>query len=144
MHHDTSVPPREGSAPFVTTVELAARLGVTRSAVVHHINSGHIGAERRGRDWMIPAAEAERAASSHQRQQGWARADSPGQLLGRRIKAARVERGWTQRQLAAQARLSHSCVARVERGVDMETLAALAGALGVSVAELAGQEAQSA
>jgi excisionase family DNA binding protein len=143
MHHEIPVPPREGSAPS-TTVELAARLGVSRHAVVYHIYQGHIAAERHGRDWMIPAAEADRVVATYRRQQSWPADDGPGRQLGDRVKAARVRRGWTQRQLASHAQLSHSCVARVERGVDMATLAALAEALGVPVAELAGQEAQSA
>lgn len=144
MHHDIPVPPREGSAQFVTTVELAARAGLSRHAVVYHIRTGHLAAERRGRDWVITNVDAELFLTSHQRQQGWAGEDSPGQSVGRAVKAHRLRTGWTQPELAAKAGLSASCVARVERGVDMATLRALAKALGVTVEDLAGQEAQSA
>lgn len=144
MHHDIPVPPREGSAQFVTTVELAERAQVSRHAVVYHIHKGHLAAERRGRDWVIAEADADGFLRSHQRQQGWAADSSPGQQVGRAVKAHRLRAGWTQPQLAAEAGLSAACVARVERGVDMETLRALAEALGVTVEDLAGQEAQSA
>jgi ribosome-binding protein aMBF1 (putative translation factor) len=93
---------------------------------------------------VIAEADAEQFLRSHQRQQGWAGDDSPGQQVGRAVKQHRLRAGWTQPQLAEQAGLSASCVARVERGVDMETLRALAKALGVTVEALAGQEAQSA
>lgn len=144
MNHDIPVPPREGSAQFVTTVELAERAGVSRHAVVYHIHKGHLAAERRGRDWVIAVADAEQFLKSHQRQQGWTGDDSPIRQVGRAVKAHRLRAGWTQPELAEKAGLSASCVARVERGVDLETLRALAKALGVEVSELAGQEAQSA
>jgi ribosome-binding protein aMBF1 (putative translation factor) len=144
MHLDNPVPPREGAAQFVTTVQLAAHAGMTRHAIVYHIRQGHLVAERHGRDWVITEEEAQRFLRSHQRQQGWAAEDSPGQQVGRAVKRHRLRAGWTQPQLAQKAGLSAACVARVERGVDMATLRALAKALNVTVEELAGQEAQSA
>src|SRR5690242_3408465 len=119
MHHDIPVPPCEGAAQFVTTVELAEHAGMSRHAVVYHIRRGHLAAERHGRDWLIAEAHAARFLRSHQRQQGWAAEDSPGQQLGREVKRLRLAAGWTQPELAEKAGLSASCVARVERGVDM-------------------------
>jgi transcriptional regulator with XRE-family HTH domain len=64
-----------------------------------------------------------------------------GKRIGRRIRELRTQRPerWTQEDLAERAKISVSFLSMIERGervAHVETLAALAGALGVSLAEL--------
>jgi transcriptional regulator with XRE-family HTH domain len=64
-----------------------------------------------------------------------------GKRLGKRIRDLRTQRPerWTQEDLAERAHISVSFLSMIERGervAHVETLAALAGALGVSLAEL--------
>ncbi|MHB8872346.1 MAG: helix-turn-helix domain-containing protein [Myxococcaceae bacterium] len=73
-----------------------------------------------------------------------------GKRLGHRIRELRTQRPerWTQEDLAERARISVSFLSMIERGervAHVETLEDLAGALGVSLAELfAGTEPNSA
>ena len=60
-------------------------------------------------------------------------------LLGSRIHQLRKRAGLTQAQLAERSLVSDEFLSRVERGVkapSLSTIARLAGALGVSLAEL--------
>jgi ribosome-binding protein aMBF1 (putative translation factor) len=66
------------------------------------------------------------------------------QTLGERIRAAREARGYTQVNLAAAAGISQGYLSQIERDEREPTLsiaARLAGALGVSLDELAGDAA---
>jgi transcriptional regulator with XRE-family HTH domain len=61
------------------------------------------------------------------------------ELLGRRVREARVRRGLTQLDLAQAADLSVAYVSLIERGgrnPPLTTVASLARALGVGVTEL--------
>ena len=61
------------------------------------------------------------------------------ELLGRRIREARVRRGLTQLDLAQAAELSVAYVSLIERGgrnPPLTTVASLARALGVGVTDL--------
>jgi transcriptional regulator with XRE-family HTH domain len=61
------------------------------------------------------------------------------ELLGRRVREARVRRGLTQLDLAQAAELSVAYVSLIERGgrnPPLTTVASLARALGVGVTEL--------
>ena len=59
--------------------------------------------------------------------------------VGEHIKRLREERGWSQPQLAVEAGVAVSAVSQIENGrrsPNVSTLDKLAGALGVSVADL--------
>lgn len=59
--------------------------------------------------------------------------------LGNRIRELRRERGWSQEEFAFEVALARSYVGGVERGernLSFINVAKIAGALGVSVAEL--------
>lgn len=61
------------------------------------------------------------------------------QRFGRFVAALRKEKEWTQKQLAEQIGVSDKAVSKWERGLslpDIGLLEPLAGALGVTVAEL--------
>jgi transcriptional regulator with XRE-family HTH domain len=63
------------------------------------------------------------------------------ELMGRRIREARVRRGLTQLHLAQAADLSVAYVSLIERGgrnPPLTTVASLARALGVGLADLMG------
>ncbi|HEY8530883.1 MAG TPA: helix-turn-helix transcriptional regulator [Limnochorda sp.] len=65
--------------------------------------------------------------------------------LGQRLQALRVQRGLTQVQLAQRAGVSQTVIARLEAGKRsgrLETWVRLAAALGVTLDELVGGEAQ--
>ncbi len=61
------------------------------------------------------------------------------EVIGDRIRAARLKRGWSQEQLAHEAKLDRSYLGRIERGecnVSFSTLYAIAQAVGTEVGEL--------
>ena len=63
--------------------------------------------------------------------------------VGQRIKAIRKERKLTQVQLAEKANLSRSYLADIERdryNPSLSTLEAVAGALGIQVSAIVGEE----
>jgi len=62
--------------------------------------------------------------------------------FAKRLQAAREAKGWTKYRLGKQNGISEEGIAKLEREGNprLETLRALAGALGVSVAELAGED----
>jgi transcriptional regulator with XRE-family HTH domain len=59
--------------------------------------------------------------------------------LGMRVRELRAAKGWSQEQLADEARIDRSYMSGIERGVRNPTvlsLARVAGALGVTLADL--------
>lgn len=64
--------------------------------------------------------------------------------LGERLRQLRESRGWNQKQLAAAADVHPSIISLMERnsrnGARPDTLVKLAGALGVTVGHLLGEE----
>lgn len=64
--------------------------------------------------------------------------------LGKQLQAARQKGGLTQQQLCQKANLSYSTLAKIERGAikapSIFTIQSIAGALGVSLDELVGQQ----
>jgi transcriptional regulator with XRE-family HTH domain len=63
--------------------------------------------------------------------------------IGDRIKAQRMARDWSQGQLAFRAQVNSSHISMVERGLrkpKRETLAKIAGAFGLTLVELLGQD----
>lgn len=52
---------------WLTTKEAAERLGIDQRSVVKAINRGTLRAVKRGRDYLIEAAEVVRYAAVHQR-----------------------------------------------------------------------------
>jgi transcriptional regulator with XRE-family HTH domain len=71
-----------------------------------------------------------------------ARQDKPRAALGQAIRRLRLERNLTQEGLAHSAGITVGHLSKIERGQSnptWETVDRIAGALGASVADLAGQ-----
>lgn len=64
---------------YLTVDQLATRLQLGRASVNYHIRLGHIRAEKHGRDWAIPQAEADRVEGVYRRHGTWRK---PAEVAG--------------------------------------------------------------
>ena len=63
---------------YMTSKELAARLGITPSGVLMQIHRGVLAAEKIGRDWVVSEDEAARYMREHAGKRGTASPRHPG------------------------------------------------------------------